>query len=111
MPNPPCPKPTSDHAPVLVPLPPLANEDMPVKATRSFHDLDPNDPRACRNRLTTAVTTSQGVVSIDDLDIPEDIKHLLETLDFDGSKTVHQHELEEIVKLLKNLKGSLDTDN
>ena len=77
MPNPPPPQPIASGEAVQI--------SVPARSQRSFRDLAPDDPRRNRKRSNTTVTTSQGVVPIDDLDIPEDIKQLLEHLDFDGA--------------------------
>jgi len=77
------------------------------QSLRSFSALDKTDARYVREHNETTLTTTQGKVVIDDLDVPEDVKQLLFDLDFDYSGEVSKEELKDMCTHLTQLHAEL----
>lgn len=95
MPNPPPPKAQQEEAFAI---------DV---SRRSFKKLDESDARHGRQYKSTKLISSQGEVTIDDLDVPEDVKEFLFDLDFDLSGEVSKEEMTKMCDHLKQLHAEM----
>jgi len=79
------------------------------QAGAEFKALDPSDPRYNIQRPSVELTTCDGaVVNLNAMNIPEDLKDLVETLDFDGGGKIDSGKLQLTGSLLKTLQTTLN---